>query len=66
MAFPFAPGIVVGTTPHHAWGVTNVSGDIQDLYVERLNDEGTAAEFDGAWEPLRFVRNRSRSGVGGR
>ncbi len=52
VAFPFAPGIVVGTTPHHAWGVTNVSGDIQDLYVERLNDEGTAAEFDGAWEPV--------------
>ena len=52
VAFPFAPGIVVGTTWHHAWGVTNVSGDVQDLYVERLNDEGTAASFDGAWEPL--------------
>jgi penicillin amidase len=52
VAFPFAPGIVVGTTPHHAWGVTNVSGDIQDLYVERLNDERSAAEFDGVWEPL--------------
>ena len=52
VAFPFAPGIVVGTTPHHAWGVTNVSGDVQDLYVERLNDEGSAAEFDGGWEPV--------------
>ncbi|MGA9161597.1 MAG: penicillin acylase family protein [Actinomycetota bacterium] len=52
VAFPFAPGIVVGTTSHHAWGVTNVSGDIQDLYVERLNDEGSAAEFEGAWEPV--------------
>ena len=44
--------ILIGTTPHHAWGVTNVSGDVQDLYVERLNDEGTAAEFDGGWEPM--------------
>ena len=51
-ALPFVPGILSGTTPHHAWGLTNVSGDIQDLYVERLNDEGTAAEFDGGWEPL--------------
>src|SRR4029450_11909213 len=52
IALPFVPGILAGTTPHHAWGLTNVSGDIQDLYVERLNDEGTAAEFDDAWEPL--------------
>jgi penicillin G amidase len=52
VAFPFAPGILIGTTGHHAWGLTNVSGDVQDLYVERLDDDGTAAEFDGGWEPL--------------
>jgi penicillin G amidase len=52
VALPFVPGILIGTTPHHAWGVTNVSGDVQDLYVERLNDEGTAAEFDGGLEPM--------------
>ena len=52
IALPFVPGILAGTTPHHAWGLTNVSGDIQDLYVERLNEEGTAAEFDDAWESL--------------
>jgi penicillin amidase len=52
VALPFVPGILAGTTPHHAWGLTNVSGDVQDLYVERLNAEGTAAEFEGAWEPL--------------
>jgi penicillin amidase len=53
VAFPFAPGIAIGTTAHHAWGLTNVSGDVQDLYVERLDASGTSAEFDGAWEPLR-------------
>ena len=52
VAFPFAPGVVIGTTAHHAWGITNVTGDVQDLYVERLSPDGTAAEFDGAWEPL--------------
>lgn len=52
VAFPFAPGILVGTTPHHAWGITNVTGDVQDLYEERLDGDGTAAEYDGRWEPL--------------
>ncbi len=52
VALPFVPGILAGATSHHTWGLTNVSGDVQDLYVERLNDEGTAAEFDGAWEPM--------------
>jgi penicillin amidase len=52
VAFPFAPGIVLGRTERHAWGFTNVSGDVQDLYVERLNDDATAAEVDGSWDPL--------------
>ena len=52
VALTFSPGILLGTTAHHAWGVTNVSGDVQDLYVERLNEERTAAEHLGAWEPL--------------
>jgi penicillin G amidase len=52
VAFPFAPGILIGTTGHHAWGLTTVSGDVQDLYVERLDEGGTAAEVEGGWEPL--------------
>lgn len=56
VAFPFAPGILVGLTPHHAWGITNVSGDVQDLYLERLSPDGTAAELDGRWEPLTIRR----------
>src|SRR5436190_2017760 len=46
------PGMVLGATPHHAWGATNVTGDVQDLYEERFNDEGTAALHGDAWEPL--------------
>jgi penicillin G amidase len=56
VALVFSPGILLGTTAHHAWGATNVSGDVQDLYVERLNDERTAVEFRGAWEPLTVHR----------
>lgn len=52
VALPFAPGIVIGRTPHHAWGLTNVGGDTQDLYLERLDETGSAARFRDAWEPL--------------
>jgi penicillin G amidase len=52
VALTFSPGILLGTTAHHAWGVTNVTGDVQDLYLERLNVEWTAAEYEGSWEPL--------------
>ena len=52
VAAPFAPGIILGTTAHHAWGATNVSGDVQDLYLERLSEDGRSARFDDAWEPL--------------
>ena len=63
VALTFSPGILLGTTAHHAWGVTNVSGDVQDLYVERLNDDRTAAEYDGGWEPLTSTARRSPSGA---
>ena len=33
VAFVFSPGIVLGSTPHHAWGATNVTGDVQDLFL---------------------------------
>jgi penicillin amidase len=56
VALVFSPGVLLGTTAHHAWGVTNVTGDVQDLYVERLNDDGTAAEYLGGWEPLTLHR----------
>ncbi len=56
VALTFSPGVLLGATGHHAWGVTNVSGDTQDLYVERLNQERTAAEFRGEWEPLTVHR----------
>lgn len=56
VALTFSPGILLGTTAHHAWGVTNVSGDVQDLSEERLNADRTAAEYEGAWEPLTVHR----------
>jgi penicillin amidase len=56
VSLPFAPAVVVGHTGHHAWGFTNVGGDTQDLYLERLNEDGTAALYDGRWEPVTVHR----------
>jgi len=56
VALPFAPGIVIGRTPHHAWGLTNVGGDTQDLYLEQLDEAGASARFRDAWEPLTVHR----------
>ena len=54
VALPFAPGIVIGRTARVAWGTTNVSGDTQDLYLEKLADDG--AIYDDEEEPLQIHR----------
>ncbi len=56
VALPFCPGVILGATEHHAWGVTNVTGDVQDLYLERLDEDGGAALHADRWEPLTVHR----------
>jgi penicillin amidase len=53
---PGAPAIAIGRNRHIAWGETNLGADVQDLFRERLNGAGTAAEFRGTWEPLQIVK----------
>src|SRR5437588_258524 len=60
VALPFSPGIVIGHTAHHAWGMTNVGGDVLDLYLERLNEDRTAALHNGRWEPVTVHREEIR------
>jgi len=52
---PGAPAVVIGRNKFIAWGETNVMGDVQDLFRERLDASGTHAEFRGAQEPLQVV-----------
>ena len=54
VCLPFALGIVIGRTANVAWGTTNVSGDTQDLYLEKV--QGDAALYDGEEEPLTLHR----------
>jgi penicillin amidase len=52
VTFPFSPGVIIGHNDRIAWGFTNGEGDVQDLYLERLAEDGTAAEYMGGWEPV--------------
>ncbi|MFP4004069.1 MAG: penicillin acylase family protein, partial [Alphaproteobacteria bacterium] len=36
---PGMAGVLVGRTNRIAWGVTNTGGDVQDLYLEKLNPD---------------------------
>jgi penicillin amidase len=51
---PGVPGIVIGHNQRIAWGVTNTGPDVQDLYVEHINERGEV-EHNGAWQPLKLV-----------
>jgi penicillin amidase len=51
---PGVPGIVIGHNQRIAWGVTNTGPDVQDLFVERVNDQNQI-EYKGQWEPLQII-----------
>jgi penicillin amidase len=56
VTLPFSPGVIIGHNERIAWGFTNTEGDVMDLYLERLSEDGTSAEYNGEWEPLRIHR----------
>ncbi|MCT1478609.1 penicillin acylase family protein [Microbacterium sp. p3-SID336] len=49
-SFSGLPGIVIGHNQQVAWGFTNLTTDVTDLYVERI--EGDSYWRDGALVPL--------------
>jgi penicillin amidase len=52
---PGVPGVMIGRNQRIAWGITALLGDVQDLYIEKVNTRDQA-EYNGALEPLRVVR----------
>ena len=56
VSLPFSTGVLIGHNDRIAWGATNVGGDTQDLYLERLDESQTAALYEGMWEPLTIHR----------
>jgi penicillin amidase len=51
-SLPGLPGIEIGHNARIAWGVTNARPDVQDLFVETLDDTGNRYQFQGEWRDL--------------
>ncbi|KAB7540810.1 penicillin acylase family protein, partial [Verminephrobacter sp. Larva24] len=50
---PGLPFVVLGRTDHVAWGFTNTSPDVQDLYLEQINPaDPTQYRTPEGWAPF--------------
>ncbi|QLF91981.1 penicillin acylase family protein [Pseudomonas sp. ABC1] len=49
------PAVVAGFNGKIGWGMTMVMGDTQDVFVERLRQQGGQLQYlaDGQWQPAR-------------
>ncbi|MFW5469077.1 penicillin acylase family protein [Knoellia sp. CPCC 206435] len=57
-SFAGVPGVVIGHNDRIAWGFTNLSPDVSDFYLERL--EGDRALRGDTWEPMETRRETIR------
>lgn len=58
---PGVPFTVIGHNNHTSWGMTTTHSDLQDLFIERLNTDGTYQTPDGPAEfetHLEIIQNR--------
>jgi len=54
-SFPGVPGLIAGHNDRIAWGHTNLPGDVQDLYIERINPENPDQyEVNGEWADMEI------------
>ena len=54
-SFPGVPGVIAGHNDRIAWGHTNLPGDVQDLYIERLNPaDPDKYEVNGQWRDMEI------------
>lgn len=51
-SLPGLPGVEIGHNAHIAWAVTNARPDVQDLYIETLNADGTQYQFNNEWKDI--------------
>lgn len=52
---PGMPYVIAGHNQRIAWGFTNIMPDVQDLYIEQVNDRGEYLTPQG-WKPLDVKR----------
>lgn len=51
---PGLPSVVIGHNQRIGWAVTNTGPDVQDLFMEHVNDRNEV-EHNGKWEPMQIV-----------
>jgi len=56
VTLPGFPFVIAGHNEHVAWGFTALYGDVQDVYVEKLDGKGSYQSPDGSWKPLAMDR----------
>ncbi len=56
VTLPGAPGVIVGHNDRIAWGITNLQFDVQDLYIERMDNRSGRYLFRGHSEQARLER----------
>ncbi len=55
-SFAGAPAVVIGHNDHIAWGFTNINADVQDVYIEKLNQANpNQYEFEGRWVDMELI-----------
>jgi penicillin amidase len=57
---PYLPGVSVGHNERVAWGLTIFLTDTQDLYIEKLSENGGQYEYRGQWVDLQTQKDRIR------
>lgn len=57
-SFPGMPMVVIGHNQRIAWGITNLCADVQDLYIEKLDDpkHPKRYQYQNAWRDLTVRR----------
>jgi penicillin amidase len=56
VSLPGAPGVIVGHNRRIAWGITNLGFDVQDLYIEKLDERTGRYVYQGQVEQARPER----------
>ncbi len=57
-SFPGVPMVIIGHNNRIAWGVTNLGPDVQDFYIEKLNDPSHPTQYEskGEWRDLQVAQ----------
>ncbi len=54
VTIPGMPFVIEGHNEHVAWGITALMGDVDDLYLEKLDGNGNYQDADGTWKPMKL------------